>query len=262
MTRRPRILLDNCPEGLLAPSWLPRQQRRRVDRELRKLVGRSTCSICGISLQHNSRTTGGLDIHNNVVLAGECCVNQVAITVMLGYFVDRQYDFLLQHATKLSTDTEPTNAQIIETITAYQKAVAAADKRFDDIVRRGGGAPTNGITLKVNPPDGPWKEDDRNWFKQNPQRSHRARLPFPDEADKEAARSPAGHTMVMLVRQVEPGNRLKVNFYLAADELPVPNDEALIHTLFEIAMRREPFPPNAEAFHALVVKYRTQEPGQ
>jgi hypothetical protein len=40
----------------LAPSWLPRQQRRHVDRQLRRLLRRDVCSICGNTFKHNSRT--------------------------------------------------------------------------------------------------------------------------------------------------------------------------------------------------------------
>jgi hypothetical protein len=216
--------------GQFAPSWLPRQQHRRIDRQLRKLFRHDTCSVCGAPFNLGSCTVSGLDVHGNAVLAGECCIGQVVKIFGVGF------------------------------ISAHQE-VADTDKWRDDIVRRGGGSDGFGHPPKVNPHDGPWKEDDRDWFAQNPKRSHRARLPFPGEANKEAAGSPAGHTMIMLVRQVEPGSRLKTNFYLTADALPVPDDEATIHALFEIAAQREPLPPNLQAFFALIEKYRTQEPG-
>src|SRR5215831_11005302 len=240
---------------------LSRQQRRRLDRALRKLHRTDACSFCGTPFPHNSQTAGGLDAQGNFVLAGECCTKRVAKIFTRGFYSTRNYDFLQPPNAKPSTSTELTGAQITDAIAAYQKAIAVADKRFDDIMHRSGGAPASGITLKVTH-DGPWKKDDADWFKQNPKRSHRARLAFPGEADKEAAGGPAGHTMVMLVRQVEPGDRLKTNLYLTANALPVPDNEALIHALFEITVGREPFPPNVEAFHALVAKYRTQEPGQ
>lgn len=240
---------------------LSRQQRRRLDRVLRKLHHTDACSICGTPFPHNSQTASGFDAQGNLVLAGECCMKRVAKIFTRGFYSTRNYDFL-QPLDAKSTSTKLTDTQITDAIAAYQKVIAATDKRFDDIVRRGGGARASGVILKVNPHDGPWKENDRNWFEQNPKRSHRARLPFPGEADKEAAGAPAEHTMIMLVRQVEPGNRLKTNFYLITEALPVPDDEAIIHALLEIAMEREPPPPNAEAFHALIAKYQTQESGQ
>jgi hypothetical protein len=43
-----------------APGWLPRQQRRRIDRELDKLIQRDVCSLCGAPFKHNTRTAPGL----------------------------------------------------------------------------------------------------------------------------------------------------------------------------------------------------------
>jgi hypothetical protein len=61
--------------------------------------------------------------------------------------------------------------------------------------------------------------------------------------------------LIVLVRQVEPGARLKAGFYIYADALPVPDDEAVCHALFEVATRREAVPPNGEALLALIEKY-------
>jgi hypothetical protein len=68
----------------LAPSWLPRQRRRHIDRALRKLMKRGACSICGSPFAPGSATAGGFDARGNVVLAGECCVSQVAEIFMTG----------------------------------------------------------------------------------------------------------------------------------------------------------------------------------
>ena len=99
-------------------------------------------------------------------------------------------------------------------------------------------------TLAVNLPDGPWKDDDRIWFEQNRERSHRVRMPFPGEYDAEAAKAPTGHVLIVLVRQVEPGMRIRPAVSLNADLLPLPDDEAVAHALFEVAMRREAVPPD------------------
>jgi hypothetical protein len=103
----------------LAPSWLPRQQRRRLDRALRKLMRRNVCSFCGSSFKHNSRTAGGFDAQGNVVLAGECCTNSVAEIFVRGLYSDRKYDFLLPREPQSSI--EPSNEQITEAIAAYQR---------------------------------------------------------------------------------------------------------------------------------------------
>jgi hypothetical protein len=40
----------------LAPSWMPRQTRRRIDRELHRLIGLGECSVCRTPFPNN---TGG-----------------------------------------------------------------------------------------------------------------------------------------------------------------------------------------------------------
>ena len=86
------------------------------------------------------------------------------------------------------------------------------------------------------------------------------RTPFPGELD--GVEIPAGRKVVMLVRQVEPGRRLRVAFDPDVVLLPdSPHDEAFAHALFEVATGHEPEPPDRQAFCALVEKY-TAEPGQ
>jgi hypothetical protein len=118
---------------------------------------------------------------------------------------------------------------------------ATADRIFDD---------ANGVLHSH-----PWTSDDRQWFERNPQRSHRARPPFPGECDEEVAKTPASHALIMLLRQVEPGRRLRVAVPLGADLVPLLDDEAGVHGLFELAMGNEPMPPDRQALHVLIAKY-------
>jgi hypothetical protein len=242
----------------MVPSWLPRHERRRADRELYKLLHSDNCSVCGSPHQHNSRTTSGFDTRGNVAVAGECCADRISIIFGVGHFTARDYDFLSSRESK--SNAEPTKEQIDDAIATYQKVVADTDKRIDDIVRRGGGG-HGGRAPDVSLLDHPWKDDDRTWFKQHPTRSHRVRMPFPGEADKEVAKTPAAQTLIMLLKQVEPGSRLKTGFFLNADLLPVPDDEAVAHTLFEIAVGYEPVPPDGNARCALVEKYTSRGNG-
>jgi len=87
--------------------------------------------------------------------------------------------------------------------------------------------------------------DDCDWFERNQERSHRARLPFPGELDEEAAKIPAGHALIVLVRQVAPGSRLRAAFYLNADLRPTADDEAVAQALFDLAVRRVRCRPTA-----------------
>jgi hypothetical protein len=241
----------------LAPSWLPRQQRRRLDRALRKLMHRNVCSFCGSSFKHNSRTAGGFDAQGNVVLAGECCTNRVAEIFVRGLYSDRKYDFLLPREPQSSI--EPSNEQINEAIAAYQKVIAEADKHLGGVERRGGARCVSGINLL----DSAWKDDDREWFERNPSRSHRARLPLPGELDKEGLEAALGQVLILLIRQVEPGARIRAAVTVDVDLLPIPDDEAAAHALFEVAVGREGVPPDRQALCTLIKKYAVhREPGQ
>ena len=97
--------------------------------------------------------------------------------------------------------------------------------------------------------------DDRDWFERNQERSHRARMPFPGELDEEAAKTPAGHALIVLVRQVEPGSRLRAAVYLNADLPPTADDEGVAQE-FDVAVRREAVPRDSEALCTPIEKYR------
>jgi hypothetical protein len=60
-----------------APSRLPRQRRRHVDRALRKLVARNACLLCGSPFQPGTGTASGFDASGAVALAGQCCVSEL-----------------------------------------------------------------------------------------------------------------------------------------------------------------------------------------
>jgi hypothetical protein len=107
--------------------------------------------------------------------------------------------------------------------------------------------------------DSAWKNDDRLWFEQRPERSHRARLAFPGEAHEVAAKAPTGHMLLMLIRQAEPGKRVRAGFYLNADLWPVPDDDAIAHALFDVATRQQAVPQGSAERAALVEKYRPSE---
>jgi hypothetical protein len=80
-------------------------------------------------------------------------------------------------------------------------------------------------------------------------------MPFPGEVDEEAANTPAGQALIMLVRQVEPGSRVRAAVFLDANFLPLPDDEAVVHALFEAAMGREAVPPDGKTLCTLIKKY-------
>jgi hypothetical protein len=85
-----------------------------------------------------------------------------------------------------------------------------------------------GLTLPIHPvklEDTPWKTDDRNWFEANPNRSHRVRPSFPGEFEGD-------HELLVIVRQIEPGQRIRLVVNLEAP--PIPDVESVAHALFDL----------------------------
>jgi hypothetical protein len=241
--------MNRAPDRF-APSWLPRQQRRRVDRQLRKLFHRNACSFCGEGFKHNHPSAAGFDAQGNVAVACESCFDRLAKIFGMGLYSDRHYDFLMPRGSEAPPEVPP--ERIAEALEAYVKTISDTDKLLADLERRGGGVRAPNIVTQNHP----WKSDDRDWFQRNQSRSHRARLPFPGEIDEEAIKASAERALVMLVRQIAPGSRLRAVVELSVDLLPVPDDEAVLHALFEVGRGREAAPRDREAFSTLIKKYQ------
>lgn len=208
---------------------LSRQQRRRLERDIRKHIEKDGdhCSVCRAPFTHNSRTYGGVNAMGATALVGECCKSelQCIVATTIYYSTGRGYDFLK------GTASTPARAPLPGEIEALQKLVDAADRQISDIQRRAGCS--HPIT-QINIGDSVWKEDDRVWFEQRPDRSHRVRTPYPGEID-DVVDVPEGRELLFIIRQVAPGNRIKAGTLLNQEILPVPDEEAVIHALFDVA---------------------------
>jgi hypothetical protein len=227
---------------------LPQRERERIVRELLRLERSNNCSVCGSPLKHNSRTVGGLDQQGRIELAGQCCFDRVIQAVNYGNYFTRQYDF--------RPAVDPNNLTLEQAAAAskaFQEKVERIDKELEDIERHSG--TRLAAVTKVYLNDYLWTVDDELWFERNRERSHRVRLPFPSEFDAYAASS-AEHELVVLVRQI---TRLTVALSIPIEWLPVPNDEAVGHCLFEIAVGNEEMPPDGKALSALIDKYVVRE---
>jgi len=230
----------------LAPSWLPRQRRRHVDRPLRKLFHRNACSFCGEGFKHNHPSAAGFDAQGNVALAGECCFDRLAEVFGVSLYSDRQYDFFPP-----PSGAELPPERIAEAFAAYTKAIAETDRLLAGAEQRGGGyvllISSRGIIRgSVMTPAGSNAT--------HPVRTA-VRVPFPGEIDEEAIKASAERALVMLIRQVEPGFRLRAVVELGGDFLPLDDDEATLHGLFEVGMGREAMPRDREALRVLAEKY-------
>jgi hypothetical protein len=238
---------------------MSRQERRQFERQLRKLIRTKgdNCSLCGAEFQHNCRTFGGYDQHGNIALVGECCIERLLEVHTAGIFSCRNYDFL--PAGKNTKGRDLNAEQVVNALGALERAIAFSDEEMkDDLWQRGGVSQPPHPLISVL--DHPWKKDDREWFEQHPERSHRARFPFDGEVLSERSDpAPEGHRLLVLLRQVEPGKRIKSGFLISDELPPVPDVEAVAHALFDIATKRVPVPRDGKAMCALIEKYQSRE---
>lgn len=83
-----------------------------------------------------------------------------------------------------------------------------------------------------------WKADDRRWFERNPNRSHRIRRAYAGEMETlgfdptAAEKLPEGSARFAVVRQIQPGARMRRFASLEAARFPI-DDEPAAHALFD-----------------------------
>lgn len=210
--------------------------RRRVEREIRAIMKQDGdhCSSCRKPLAHNSRTFGGVNAAGTTLLVGECCQRLLKETILSGLYVDRPYgDLAPSGDAPPPYDTERESAEVA--ISVLQQGFAFADQQAESISNLGG---IPGRRPYVTLKDTAWKKDDAEWFRKHPDRSHRLRPLKPGEEsafpENETPRAvPAGHELQVLVRQVAPGQRIRLPF-IRNTQIPIPDVEAVIHALFDI----------------------------
>ena len=80
----------------------------------------------------------------------------------------------------------------------------------------------------------PWQKDDEKWFAENPSRTHRLRsVHSRGRSTWPTLRTmiPAGHQLNVLIRQVEPGLRVRYPFF-RDNSAPIPDSDAVLAALF------------------------------
>ncbi len=207
---------------------------RRVERELREIMRQDgdNCSICRAPFMHNTRTYGGVTKVGEAVLVSECCRAKVVETILGGLFLDSGVDDLAAH---LPTSGKPAGPVDVErAVTSMQGIFADREAEGLNVLARAG---VKGAPPKVFRQQTDWKTDDAAWFESRRDRSHRLRPLIGDEAKISGFQSirlmPPGHEMQVLVRQVAPGQRVRVPFGRNL-EMPIPDNETALHALFDI----------------------------
>jgi hypothetical protein len=243
---------DSVKDGEPSTSKLNRQQRRYIERGIKALAKRDHCSIYREPFAHNSRSWGGLDESGTVILTCAGCADQLAYIHVTGLVLHRNYDFFNDN--KKTARKGDGDFDLDAALEDARDLVNTADEQVDRVARFGG---VSSPFPNVNILDAPWKDDDRAWFKQHSDRSHRIRLPFPGEVTKKID-VPEGHELYLLIRQIEPGNRLKCSGFLNKEVLPLPDVEALAHVLFDIFVSNNggtDGPVSSAQVRALVERY-------
>jgi hypothetical protein len=100
------------------------------------------------------------------------------------------------------------------------------------------------ILCAVSRHDKPWKADDAAWFKNCRNRSHRLRPPYAGEAEGlcrpgYTLQSRPGFEVMILVRQVEPGRRIRVPVLLRQEDM-AEDGEAILHAVFDLTVAGTP----------------------
>jgi len=214
---------------------MSRQDRRRFEKEYKKLPKGDNCMVCGKAFPHNSRTFGGLMADGTTVLAGECCSGRLATVMVTGLYLTGSIDLLTSLSKPGTKKASAGPVDVGQALTTMQSFFSEIDARTDALMRQAGVAKDlKGVFLGEHS----WKANDAAWFRNHPERSHRLRPLLEGEAEAmpmgiPADQLPPNHRIEMLVRQVEPGKRIRKAFYRNT-EIDVPDQEEIIHAIFDI----------------------------
>ncbi len=182
---------------------LSKAGRRKIERAIDTLIKRDgdRCSICHANFADRAPTFYGVIADGTAAIVGECCA------LKLHYLFGSGIYFATANN---ATADEAEDVAKRAGLTRYPKAVCYSDSA--------------------------WKTDDRQWFEANPERSHRLRRRFPQEADsfvEPLPTPPPGHEFQILVRQVAPGRRVRLPF-CRNTAVPIPDIEPVVHALFDL----------------------------
>lgn len=217
-----------------------RSERRRLDKEIKKLTTNTdACTLCGRDFPHNSKTFYGADVSGRAAIAGECCQARLPTMIGMGIYATGDYDVF--RAGQRASEKQMPPGRIESVVGDIQKVIGAADDLSAGMLDRAG-LPAGRSSINIL--SSPWKTADAGWFEANPDRSHRLRPMFPGEADTlppdlRSTKLPPRHELQVIVRQIEPGKRIRMPFGRNVDT-PIPDVEAVLHALFDSVANGRP----------------------
>ena len=218
-----------------------RSERRALDRGLQRLLSKNgdQCTVCHMDFLHNSKTFYGQSAGAPAIV-GLCCRSKLSVEIGSGLYLRHDYD-MFTRATGARKDSPPAE-ELEATIERVQQGLAEVDAMAAAAQAKGGMA---GTPSRVSVRNSAWKADDAAWFRAHPDRAHRLRPLVEGERDSfpnglRAVATP-GHELQVVVRQVEPGRRIRVPFARNL-ETPIPDAEPIIHALFDAVSKRRAAP--------------------
>lgn len=254
--------------NILGECAMNRSLKRQFDKEFKALLRTKgdNCSVCGRVFQHNDRTFGGFNNYGKVAVVGDCCSDKLTAIYASGVFTTRNNDALATLASTSSPEDAPSLSpeEVERAVNSMQAHFNGLDDISAQLLRRAGvTVPKERVNLSLAPT--PWKEDDASWFAAHSERSHRMRPSFPGEfgsIERDFLTPPEHHEVQTLVRQIEPGRRIRTPFCRDM-RTPIPDLEPLLHAIYDLvsksggAARVLPVAEVAE----LAMKYADMEDG-
>jgi hypothetical protein len=229
---------------------LPRATRRALKKAILRDADR--CGICREPYPHAGRTWTGLLSDGAAATACERCVGRLRTIYGGGLYLSKRYPCAeaLVNSRKTAGGESPFRVSAVELevrlaetqrLLRQEEAGYAARHR---LTCRRAGLPETGLDHHFLNRGEPWREDDRIWFEEHPDRSFRMRKAFPGEIEEleraNGDRFPEseGRRPVVVVCQTEPGSRVRAPCLLPAD-VPVLDMESVVETMFEHCRRGE-----------------------
>ena len=220
---------------------MSREAVKRIERGIQKLIKADGdhCSICRRPFAHGDRTHYGRIAGQRPAIAGDCCADRINLTLGMGVYTDRQYDVLAKAEGGPAPKRAESPEALSDMVDGLHSFITGVDVRAAEIGSRAGMGTKSAATF-LKPSH--WKTDDAAWFAARPDRSHRLRPLLKDELETlpgaiRTSRLPKGHELQVLVRQVEPGARVRT-FFGRNLAVPIADEEAVIHALFDLVSQR------------------------
>ncbi|MEG3176155.1 hypothetical protein U1872_07945 [Sphingomonas sp. RB3P16] len=190
------------------------------------------CSICRRLFEQNDLTFGGATNTGAPALVGECCLKRLKIGIIKGVFLTPDFPFPL-NSRKSDPNEVRSPEEVNEAINAFRSVGKMREGERRKIAARAGIDPKSAI---MNTSTTEWKTDDANWFAANPSRTHRLRPMIGGEKESFGAvgnqQVPLFHQLQVLVRQVEPGARVRLPFGRDL-RTQIPDDDNILYAMFD-----------------------------